>query len=138
MHNERTRGFTLIESMIALAVAAILAAVALPGYKQYVARARRAEAKAALLQVVQWMERANTANGEYPTGQPTQTMLRALKPAHYTLSLPSSTASGFTVQATRANAMLNDACGDLTLTHTGLRSATGHRVGNVASECWGR
>ena len=131
-------GFTLIELMITLIVIAILAAVALPSYRQYIARGHRAEAKAALLQVAQWMERANTSNGEYPTGQPTLVMLQALKPQHYTLSLPTSTASGFTVLATRADVMLGDPCGDLMLTHTGIRGAQGYSVGNVARECWGR
>ena len=134
----RHGGFTLIEMMIVLVVIAVLAAIALPSYRRYMARGHRAEAKAALLQVVQWMERANTANAEYPTGQPTQIMLQALKPPHYTLSLQDSSSSGFTVIATRADVMLGDACGDLTLTHTGLRGAQDYSVGNVAKECWGR
>ena len=138
MKRKFPRGFTLIEMLIVLVVIAILAAVALPSYRQFIARGHRAEAKAALLQVVQWMERANTANGEFPTGQPTVLMLQALKPPHYTLSLQPSTASGFTVIATRADVMLGDACGDLTLTHTGTRGATGYSVSNVARQCWGR
>ncbi|MBF5005269.1 type IV pilin protein [Diaphorobacter caeni] len=138
MKHHHPRGFTLIEMLIVLLVIAILAAVALPSYRQFIARGHRAEAKAALLNVVQWMERAHTANGEYPIGPPTALMLQALKPPHYTLSLQPSTASDFTVIATRADAMLGDACGDLTLTHTGTRSATGHSVNNVARQCWGR
>ncbi|QNP47321.1 type IV pilin protein [Diaphorobacter aerolatus] len=134
----RRNGFTLIEMMIVLAVIAILAAVATPSYRQHLARGHRAEARAALLQVAQWMERANTANGEYPTGQPLEPMLRALKPAHYTLSLTASTASGFTVIATRTDVMVKDPCGDLTLTHTGTRGASNHSVSNVAKECWAR
>ncbi|HWQ37015.1 MAG TPA: type IV pilin protein [Burkholderiales bacterium] len=44
----RDRGFTLIEVMIAVGIVAILAAIALPSYQQYVARGKLAEATAAL------------------------------------------------------------------------------------------
>ena len=40
----QARGFTLIELMIALAVAAILAAVAFPAYTDYVVRSKLTEA----------------------------------------------------------------------------------------------
>lgn len=43
------RGFTLIELMIVVAIIAVLASVAYPSYKEYVARSRRAEARAVLL-----------------------------------------------------------------------------------------
>ena len=138
MRSTNAQGFSLIEMMIVLAIIAVLAAIAVPSYRQYLARGYRAEAKAALMQVVQWMERANTTNGEYPTGASTTVMLDSLKPKHYTLSLRDSTGTSFTVVATRASVMLGDACGDLTLTHTGIRGALSYSVSNVARECWGR
>lgn len=53
----RRRGFTLIELMIAVAVAGILAAMAYPAYTSFVLRSRRADAAAALTAVVQAQER---------------------------------------------------------------------------------
>ena len=56
------RGFTLIELMIVVAIIAVLASVAYPSYKEYVARSRRAEARAVLVAAQQWMERFYTEN----------------------------------------------------------------------------
>jgi len=40
-----------VELMIAVVIAAILAAIAIPGYRSYVQRAQRTEAKSALLRI---------------------------------------------------------------------------------------
>ncbi|MBZ8141738.1 pilus assembly protein PilE [Rubrivivax gelatinosus] len=45
----RPRGFTLIELMVALVVLAILAAIAFPSYRQYIAKQRVASAQADLV-----------------------------------------------------------------------------------------
>lgn len=52
-----SRGFTLIELVIALAIVGILSAIALPGYSAVLLRAQRNEARLALLQVVHAEER---------------------------------------------------------------------------------
>jgi type IV pilus assembly protein PilE len=63
----RSRGFTLLELMIACAIVAILAAIAYPSYVNSVQKSRRSEATAALLGVASQMERYNTEKGTYAT-----------------------------------------------------------------------
>jgi type IV pilus assembly protein PilE len=57
----REEGFSLLELMIALGVAAVIAMFALPSYRAHVERAHRLEATAALMRAVQFVENARLA-----------------------------------------------------------------------------
>ena len=67
MHMQR-RGFTLIEMVIVVAIAGILAAIAFPSYQNSVRKTRRTNAEADLVQLSQFMERIYTENGSYMRG----------------------------------------------------------------------
>lgn len=58
-------GFTLIELMIVVAVVAILAAVAYPSYVSSVIKGKRAEGRAALVELMQQQERFMTQRNTY-------------------------------------------------------------------------
>ena len=61
----RMHGITLIELMIVVVVVSILAAVAFPNYQEFSARAKRNEAKAALLQIATNQERFYLNNNTF-------------------------------------------------------------------------
>lgn len=64
------RGFTLIEVMITVAIVAILAAVAIPQYKDYVTRSRLADASTGLATMRAQMERYYQDNRTYANASP--------------------------------------------------------------------
>jgi prepilin-type N-terminal cleavage/methylation domain-containing protein len=88
------RGFTLIELMITVAIVGILAAVAYPSYREYVAKSRRAEAQALLMQSSQWMERFYAENFSYSANTAGVAVTDAtMFPARYSQSPASGTAA---------------------------------------------
>ena len=59
------RGVSLLELMIVVLIIGILAAIAYPNYREYLVRAKRTEAKAALLQIATNQERFYLQNNTY-------------------------------------------------------------------------
>jgi type IV pilus assembly protein PilE len=107
------RGFTLIEVMVVVAILAILAAIAIPSYTDYVTRGRIVEATAGLGDARNKMEQYFQDNRLYPTGcviaptAPTATQVQLQALQYFTLDCanPPPTASTYTVNATGINAM---------------------------------
>ncbi|MDE2414413.1 MAG: type IV pilin protein [Comamonadaceae bacterium] len=137
------RGFTLIELMIVVAVVGILSAIAYPSYAEYIRRGHRADARAGLLQAAQWMERAATATGTYPTALPTNLTWSGDTSKRYDIGfLAGNTNAAYTLTATPRNPgpQAGDKCGTYTLSNTGLRGANGKTAGQTGydTDCWGK
>ena len=141
MKYHQQRGFTLIEVMIVVAIVGILSAIAYPSYAEYIRKGHRADARAGLLQAQQWLERASTATGLYPTTLPATLTWAADTTKRYTIGFQGApTTATFTLVATRkaGGPQATDRCGDFTLTNTGIRNIVNYAAGTTATECWNK
>jgi type IV pilus assembly protein PilE len=127
------QGFTLIEMMIVVAIIAVLAAIALPSYQDYVMRSNRAAATACLMEQVQFMERYYTTNlGYLGAALPAGGCMTDLA-ARYAFALV-PTATTFTLTATPTTAQKDTKCGTLSINQAGVKTKT--VTATSLSECW--
>lgn len=135
----KSRGFTLLELMITVAIVGILAAIAFPSYQQQIIKSHRTDGKTKLLEVAQRQERYYTDNNTYATSL---TLLGySSSPVnsdngYYSIAAAAGTsgiASSYVLTATRLGSQTKDTtCGNLTLSNTGVKSATG----TSPADCW--
>jgi len=145
-----TGGFSLIELLVTLAILAIVSSLAVGGYRQYLRRAHRVDATAALLRVASAQEKYYAQNGQYADGlamapaPPAGLGISGTERGDYVLDIQAAaggTVIGFTATATVAadGTQTDDAdCWVFTLNERGLRGAQ-RRDGSAvadAGDCW--
>jgi type IV pilus assembly protein PilE len=139
------RGVTLMELLVVMAIIGIIAAIAIPSYRRYIVRANRADAKTALLQTAQALERCYTNSVPYAYNSATCV-------AAVTLPIPVASglyvidagvggvnAQTYTLTATPqgTQAAQDPECGAFTLTQTGAQSVGG-TFAATPDMCWRR
>jgi len=134
---KKTRGFTLIELMIVLAVLSVIVAVGYPSYQEHVKKSRRAEGMGQLLELADRMERAYSDRGTYPAkGTVSEVYTATTDGGFYTLSIVTANNVSFTVSAapTSLGGQNKDKCHTFTLTSLGQKSVSGGSHG--VDKCW--
>lgn len=138
-----SRGFTLIELMLVVAVAGILSGVAYPSFMGQLQKIRRADALVAFLQVQAAQERWRSSNPSYATAA--QLGVGATSSTgHYAIHVSAPSELGYEVLASAQGAQAHDAsCRYLRLRSEGgnLTQASGPDTdtNNPASanrQCW--
>ena len=137
MHmRKHMHGMTLMELMIVVVIIGIITAIAFPNYRQFVARAKRTEAKAALLQIATNQERFYLQNSTFTTDM---TMLGfqadpfITNSDSYSISVTAADASDYTAVATyQFTDDENDKCGTWQINGRGTKTSAPN------TDCWTR
>ena len=137
MRIRQQSGLSLMETLLVLALLAVVMSWAVPQYQNHLRRGQRQLAKLSLMQTAQWLERAAATQGTYPT--PTQVPPARLQVSGgaYQIKLQTDPAANtFALQAVPQASQAPDACGVLTLNHLGEQGVQSASLS--AKECWGR
>jgi type IV pilus assembly protein PilE len=131
-------GFTLLELMIVVVVVAILAAVALPSYRDYITRSQLAEAYTNLADVSTKLELYFQDNRTYVGGCAAGTVAPLpATPKYFAFTCPTLTATAYTVQG--AGNAGNTTGFTFTIDQAGVRATTAVPAGWTANAtCWVR
>jgi type IV pilus assembly protein PilE len=128
----RAAGFTLIELMIVVAIASILAAVALPSYREYVRRSTRAEAQAYMMAVAVRQQQFLVDTRAYAaTLDAVGVALPSNVNAAYDAVMPTPGAAppSFTLTLTPKANQTGEKCGEMSLNQAGAKTA-------AVAGCW--
>jgi len=132
---KKTRGFTLIELMIVVAVLSIIVAIGYPSYLEHVKKSRRVEGMGNLLELADRMERAYSDRGFYPTSLSEVNVATITDGGYYTLAIVTANNVSFQVSAapTSLGKQNEDSCQTFTLTSLGQKSVTDS---SLTDYCW--
>ena len=137
MQMRRTmRGVTLMELLVVVTIIGILAAIAYPNYREFVARAKRTEARAALLKIATNQEKYYLQNNIFTTDLTDlgfNTNPYTTDSGTYSVEITSADASNFTAEADYIPADAEaDKCNLFKI------DARGQKTSEPETDCWTR
>ena len=137
----RASGLTLLELLVVLVIVGILSAIAIPTYQQHTLRARRTEAKTALLRLAANQERYYLQHNTYTTDLAELGFAAGVSDnGIYTISVPVADSTNYQAAAVPTpgggfngtDMSRDEACSRFTINALGQRSAFPDAHGN----CW--
>jgi type IV pilus assembly protein PilE len=135
-----SRGFTLIELMVTVAIVGILATIAVASYQYEIQKSRRTDARSALMDLAGREEKLFSVTNAY-TNDPVALGYGTLTPVgngYYNVNITfdnSTTPPSYTITATPIGSQASDStCKNLTVDQSGLQGA--NPTANAAT-CWG-
>ena len=127
----------MIELVIVLAIVAILAAVAMNSYRQYILRGNRTYATRALQDLASREESYYFNNNAYTNSLPTlgaSSSAPSTGTAYYTVQVAAASSSDYSVSATAIGTQTQDAkCQTFILSRAGVQTSTGTATSQA---CW--
>jgi type IV pilus assembly protein PilE len=143
----RVAGFSLIELMVTVAVAATLAAIVIPTYQSQIRKSRRTEARTAVMDLANREERYYSVNNDYsdsavqlgyakPGAADAQISNLSVGAGYYTVTVIHQgvnppTPATFSITATAVGTQAKDtACQTFTVDDKGTQTST------PAADCW--
>jgi len=135
MYRYDTPGFSLLELLIALSIVAILASITVPSFSGYVARARRHDARSALLQLQLAQLRWRATHRDYADSLGTLGRADDHSPdGYYVLRILRGNSGDFLAQAEPRGVQAPDRCGVFAISAQGPV----YRVPYADADCWVR
>ena len=140
-------GFSLIELMVAMAIAGILLAVAVPSYLSQIRKSRRTDAKTVLLDLAGREERFFSTNNAYSSLATDMgysgTFPQTVGNGYYQVNLPTVTAgtaaavATFSLTAVPIGTQTKDTlCASFTVTSAGTQTSLDSAGNDSTSTCW--
>ena len=128
-----SKGFTLIELIVVVAIVGILSAIAVNMYSDHVISSNRTEGRSALQAAAGSMEKCRSLYGTYTNANCANVLIQT-ESGLYDITMVNNDTT-FTLTATPApgsRQVADTDCTTMTLTNTGIKGGTGADI----TECW--
>ena len=144
MRRAHNTGFTLIELMVTVAIVAIIASIALPGYSSFTRQANRSDATKTMQLAAQSLERCYSRRFTYLGCNVNGTVMNngstmQTPNLYYTITFTIPDAQDYTLTAVAAAApqTADNQCAQFALASTGAQTAQNNHANPTTKACWG-
>ena len=136
MRGKKSKGVSLLEVLIAIAIIAALAIYAYPKYTRYVTKTRRLDGQVALLELATELNEYHAQHKTYKGASLMRLDIPEISPeGYYKLTIKEATNNTYLIEASPLKSQAKDdtECGSYTYNQAGDKTVTGT---STVAECW--